>query len=1158
MVLVRRAKAWFMREFSIGMLSRGADSRFSYIVKFHLNSTLKNAEKLCTQPDGGPVFMKRIAAWCVLLMILAAAQGWAGDLSDEFQNPPAAARPWVWWFWINGNISREGITKDLEAMQKTGIGGALILEVVLGEPAGPVSFMSPQWRELFKHADAEARRLGLELDIQNDASWQGSGGPWIKPEQAMKMVVWSEVDVEGPCHFDQPLDQPRTVEGFYRDIAVQAIPATDGYRIEGMQSKAAYPADYPAIAGQGPLTQASLVHRDQVTNLSARMDAQGRLTWDVPAGKWTVLRFGYTCTGAKNIPAPASGIGLECDKMSPQGIEASFAGMMAKLCDDVGPARPGRGLRAVHIDSWENGSQNWTGRMPEEFRTRRGYDLEPYLAAMTGRVVDDPAVSERFLWDLRQTVSELIVDNYGKRMQQLAAERGLRFTVEAYGGPCDALPYAGISDEPQGEFWIGGLAAATCRGMVSAAHTYGKPVIGAEALTSVDQDRFLAHPASIKILNDRMFCMGINRMLFHRFVHQPWDVERRPGMGMGPTGFHYDRTQTWWDETGPWNLYLSRCQYLLRQGNYVADICFLQPEIPMMTWEQHNLPGYAWDECSAQAVLTRMSVKDGWLVLPDGMRYRVLVLPDQDFMSLKLLEKIKDLAGQGATVIGRPPLTTPGLGGYPQSDAKVQALAAQLWGDCDGSTVKERAYGKGRIVWITDPAQWLGQHGVGRDFSSQHPLRYLHRSMKGTDIYFVSNPRTSADTAPAIFRVQGKAPELWFPETGRMQKAPVYAALGDSTSVMLPLGPSGSVFVIFREPCGSKEDPVVRVQHNGQPLFAALIDPAEKPVPVTVEKAVYGVLEDPSRTCDLAAKVQAMFDAGKTDLEITPTLADKGDPAPGALKTLRCDALIAGQRASFSGQDTTLIDLAAFVGAAVPAGPQPPADIETDGTGRCVLSVWEAGLYALTAASGKTWSLDVPAVPAALDVTGAWELAFDPAWGGPAHLKLDQLVSLSEHPDPAVKYYSGSIIYHKKIQIPPQKNRKSRLFLDLGRVEVMAEVSLNGKSAGLLWKPPFCLDVTEFVQPGENDLTVKVVNLWPNRLIGDEQLAEDSPRNPDGTLKQWPQWLLENKPSPVGRFTFTTWSTWKKDDPLPPSGLIGPVRLRTRLDFVIPAKGWKK
>jgi len=444
----------------------------------------------------------------------------AGDpLENGFRQPPDAARPWVYWFWLNGNITRAGITADLEAMRRVGIGGALIMEVDQGVPVGPVDFMSPRWRALFRHVHAEAKRLGLEINMNDDAGWNGSGGPWIKPAEAMQQVVWTETNVTGPRHFVGKLPAPQRVADFYRDIIVQAIPTVGDYRIPSIETKAAFPRRAKLNVNTGAPAPTDIIQQESVTDITTKIDANGRLVWDVPAGRWTILRIGHTCTGAQNSPAPASGRGLECDKLSKAGIESNFAGMMAKLAADTGITKqrtPG-GLVATHIDSWENGSQNWTSQMRAEFQARRGYDMTPFLPVFTGRIVGSLEISDRFLWDVRRTVSELVIENYAGQFRRLANSHGMRFTVEAYGGPCDSIPYGGQADEPMGEFWTpSGAALPTCRGMASAGHIYGKPIIGAEAFTSGKQERWREHPALLKALGDRAFCDGINRFVFHR------------------------------------------------------------------------------------------------------------------------------------------------------------------------------------------------------------------------------------------------------------------------------------------------------------------------------------------------------------------------------------------------------------------------------------------------------------------------------------------------------------------------------------------------------------------------------------------------------------------------------------------------------------------
>lgn len=1145
---------------------------------------------------------------------------YADRWESSFQQPPASARPWVYWFWLNGNISSNGITADLEAMKRAGIGGVLIMEVDQGAPVGPVDFMSGRWRDLFKHVHHEARRLGLEVNMNDDAGWNGSGGPWIKPAQSMQKIVYTETNLVGPAHFTGLLPQPETVAGYYEDISLVAFPKVGAYRIENIKAKAAYETSYVGPAAENTLARDQVIDRKQIRNLHARMDAQGRLTWEVPEGEWTVLRLGHTSTGIENAPAPASGRGLECDKLGAAGIEANFNGMMARLAVDTG-LKPGQlrpGLVATHIDSWENGSQNWTARMREEFRQRRGYDLFDYLPVFSGRVVDTLEISERFLWDLRRTISELVVERYAGRMRELAHAHGLRFTVEAYGSPCDVIPYAGEGDEPMGEFWSPSGAMETCRGMASAAHVYGKPIIGAEAFTAGDQERWREHPGVLKALGDRAFCEGINRFVFHRYALQPWPGNPAPGMMMGPWGQHYERTETWWEMSPAWHEYLARCQFLLRQGHFAADLLYLQAEYPPHGVGEYRRAGYAWDECGREVVLNRMSVKDGRIVLPDSMHYRLLVLPDTPAMTPALLAKLKELVASGATVLGNPPRKSPSLDHYPECDQEVQRLAAELWRDCDGRKVKSRAFGKGKVLRGVEPEQALRNAGVPEDFTSGVPLRWIHRTTDKTDLYFVANPSPAAIVTTATFRVADRVPELWWPDSGRTERAKVYGTKSGLTTVALPLGPSASVFVVFRQPRGA-EDPVVRLTSSSQEILSAeprpvqvlikkaiygvlddpqrshdvrdqvqrRVDASETSFPVrlmaeggdpapgqvkslavdyeidghafsakaqddytihlnadhvavTVKKAVYGVLDDPKRTRDVRAKLQRLLDAGETAFPVA-RMADGDDPAFLVVKTLIADCEINGKPVTLRGTDPEILDVRPEATSVEPA-----ANVRAGKGHRQWLEAYRAGHYELQTAAGKNLTSEVTEVPEPEEVLGGWRVAFPSRQGAPLEAAFDRLISWPDHADAGIKYFSGTATYSKTLSLAPNRLSHGRkLYLDLGRVEVMARVKLNGKDLGILWKRPYRVDITSAARAGDNRLEVQVANLWPNRLVGDELLPEDSDRNPDGTLKSWPAWVLEGKVSPSGRQAFPMWRLWKKTDTLLPSGLIGPVKLQS-------------
>ncbi len=1053
-----------------------------------------------------------------LLFISAAllgAGGWpvsGDDLAGNFVNPPASARPWVYWFPLSGNLSSNGITADLEAMQRVGLGGVLYMETDQGAPAGPAQFGGPLWRSLFKHICSEAHRLGLEVNMNNDGGWCGSGGPWITPELSMQQVVWTATNMSGPLHFTGILSQPPSKMNFYRDIAVLAFPtpATD-YVIPGIQYKSAQESgEIPPRAVFAALPSEATIPRRRVVDLTSRLKGDGRLAWDVPAGRWTLMRLGHTTTGVENHPAPPGGLGLESDKLSKKASEAAFAGLMAKVIDDSRPlAGEGKTLVSTHIDSWETGSQNWTPLFREQFRRWRGYDLLPFLPVMTGRVVDNLEVSERFLWDVRKTVDDLLLENYAGQFQKMANRHGLRLSIEAYSGePAEDMAYGGRADEPMGEFWSWTRydAASSCTEMASAAHVYGKPILGAEAFTATDKEKWQGYPGSIKELGDWAFCEGINRFVFHRYALQPWtNPERPPGMSMGPWGLHYERTQTWWEQSKPWHEYLARCQFMLRQGLYAADLCFLEPEASPQGFHSpvksgYDRPGYGFDGCTAEVVLTRMSVQDGRLVLPDGMSYRMMVLPKAGTMTPRLLSKIKELVAAGATVVGAPPLKSPSLSDYPRCDEQVKRLAGQMWGT--GEPPEEptgRPFGKGKIIWggefrpsvepapspanqlssaktmlgnadsipnINSLCRLLAAMGVPPDFSFQAAdsspcLRFIHRVAGGTDLYFVANKNPRPEDAVCSFRLQGRRPELWRPDTGRFERVAAYDEQDGCVRLPIHFDPSGSVFVVFRDGKPVERNRITAVSRDDAPLLTTALTPSSR------------------EPFDVVA-------------------------------------------------------------------------LTRDQNGRLEAEVSRPGKYELKSADGQTRRFELEAVPQPLEIAGSWDLSFPPNWGAPEHVTLDRLISWSEHPDAGVKYFSGTATYSKTIHVPAsliEANR--RLYLDLGEVAVMAQVKLNGQDLGILWKAPYRLDVTSVLRLGDNDLEVKVVNLWINRLIGDEQLPEDSERKSNGTLKQWPAWLTKGQPSPTGRFTFTSWRLWKKDSTLVKSGLIGPVTLEATEKFVL-------
>jgi hypothetical protein len=1055
-----------------------------------------------------------------LLLLVAVIHAVRADsLEKNFLTPPPEARPWVYWFWNNGNVTSNGITADLEAMRRVGVGGVLIMDVFerFAPPRGTAEFMNPEWQDLFQFAVQEAGRLGLEINMANGPGWCGSSGPWITPELSMQMLVSTNIAVEGPARYSAALPLPFTGAKQRHDGFDSTIDYKDSYR------------DIAVLAF--PHTTNNLVPHESVTNLSARMDASGKLAWDVPPGSWIIQRIGHSTTGSSTRPPVAGGNGLECDKLSAEAMDAHFANMMGKLIERAGPLA-GKSLTATHIDSWEVGSQNWTPKFREEFIKRRGYDPIPWLPCVTGglsqkvkkRVVthyplnaDSQEVADRFRWDFNQTIAELLAENYSGRLAQLAHQHGLRYSIEGYNLPFgDEFTYTARADEPMTEFWTQtrpGLNETyrKAQEMASVAHVYGRAIVGAEAFTSGDHEMWKLTPADIKALGDYEFSQGVNRFVVHRYAHQPY-LDKAPGATMGPWGLHYERTQTWWELAGAWHEYLARCQQLLRQGKYVADLCYLRPELPNQGYFTPNPAppdGYRYDEMSAEALQSRVKVKGGRLVLPDGMSYRALVLPEQSAMTPALAATIKSLVKSGATVLGPRPAYSPSLQDYPACDETVAKLGGEVWGACDGKSVTQHRFGKGQVFWGQSLGEVLRNLGVPPDFASTAKLNWIHRRDGDADIYFVANPSSAGVEAQCAFRVTGRAPEFWNPETGDITLAAAYQTTRSNTVVPLHLDPSGSLFVVFRKPARSF-DPVVSFSRDGKSLFAA-----PKPPKIVIEKAIYGVPGDAQRTRDVRAKLQAMVDEGTIEFTVAE-LARGDDPAFGVVKTLNVEFTADGVPAKVSGQDTDSLNLAQSQGAQPRA-----AEVRRDARGNLSLVPREPGRYELTTAKGATARINLPSLPEPRELTGPWEISFPPNWGAPEAVILPKLASWSDSEVEGVKHFSGVATYTKTFDWVPPENAKpaEEFWLDLGDVKVMAGVKLNGKDLGTLWRPPYRVNVTGVLQAGKNSLEIRVANLWPNRLIGDAALPEKE------------------------RHTWSSWQPFTRDMPLLPSGLLGPVSL---------------
>ncbi|MBI5708505.1 MAG: hypothetical protein HZC36_16090 [Armatimonadetes bacterium] len=1096
-------------------------------------------------------------------LIVSQGTATAQSLERLFISPPPEARPWVYWMVMDGNFTAEGISADLQAMKQAGIGGAILLEVDVGVPRGPVRFMSEPWQRLVKHALSEADRLGIQIALGAGPGWCGTGGPWVKPENSMQHLVGSETQATGPVRFDAVLAKPAprrpffgeatlTPElreawlGFYRDVAVLAFRTPSGdYRIPDIDEKALYyRAPYSSQPGVKPyllpdrrkLPASECIPAKSVIDLTSKLTPEGRLVWDVPPGEWTIVRFGRRITGQTTRPAPEPGLGLESDKFDRAGLDAHFDSFIETLLKVTGePAHRDRGLTTIHFDSWEMGSQNWSARFREEFRQRRGYDPLRYLPAMLGRVVESVEVTERFLWDLRRTAQELVIENHAIRLKELSRKHGLQLSIEPYDlNPAGDLALGGVADAPQCEFWSRGFNTTySAFEAVSAAHTMGRKIVGAEAFTS-DGDAWQLDPAMLKAQGDWALCAGINRFIFHRYAHQPW-LDRFPGMTFGPYGVHWDRTQTWWPMASGYHTYLARCQAMLRRGLPVADILYLDAEGAPNVFRapaSATLPGhpdrrgYSFDGCAPQALIERASVKGGRLVFPDGMSYRLLVLPRTNAMSPQLLRKIKALVEAGATVVGSPPSRAQGLQNYPQSDAEVNRLAAALWAgkrvirDEKPAALARPAIADAKWIWYPEgnPAVSapVGSRMFLRKFELPGQVKQASFSMTADNRFelLVNGKRAaSGDNFHTI--VTADVAGMLKPGKNVIQvvaqndgTSPNPAGLIGALKVTLANGTSQVVLTdkqwLSAMPGEADGRPAAELGAIGAgPWGLAAVDVSPELYPPYSRTA--RILEQKGVAPDFEADADLRY-IHRTEPGEEVYFVGNRTAAP---VSANCRFRVAGLRPEIWDPMT---------------GERRPLPEYREAGGRTIVPLrFESGeaYFVVFRRGPKVTGPNFAKFTPMAELKGQWEVSFDPNWGGPAEpVIFEKLEDWTKRAEDQIRFYSGMATYRKTFDAPFAGKHQGQTVLDLGPVKNQARVNLNGRDLGIVWCAPWRASIPSgLLKAKSNTLKIEVANLWPNRLIKDSGLPEER------------------------RLTRTTWNPYKPTDALLPSGLFGPVRV---------------
>jgi len=1048
---------------------------------------------------------------------------------EQFAQPASHNRPETWFHFIGGNVSTQGITADMEAIASAGLSGVQLFHGQFGgkwpETGEPIACLSEKWDGAVKHTAEEARRLGLRFTMQNCPGWAMAGGPWVAASNAMRTLVWSRLDVPGNAPITNALlrPQPSTeVWRDYRDIAVLAFPTPRDDTNQPLKplsvrsnreelpwldcltgqltkkmSLAPDKTNNPTwveITFEKPVTIRSLelppvqqmnhgwcyvpgitvtleakvndkfqtlletaltpsswqdkqpitlavseassqtyrirfnnkhdlglsfirlwsaarknsweseacwtlraierncaqphqspdtwLDASSIVDLTPHMDAQGQLTWTPPAATaWTILRIGHVNAGYKNGPAPAEGTGWECDKLSASGANQHFAGYIGRLTSATGPLANNL-LNGMLLDSWECNTQTWTQHMESEFQKQNGYPLRTWLPSLLGYVIKDPETTTRFLRDWRGTINDLVVNQFFGRMVELGHKNKLTVSYETAAGdifPTDILEYYKYADIPMCEFWqplsesyVGSLNFKPIKPCASAARLYGKPRVAAEAFTSFALT-WNEHFCMLKEVANINIVEGITHPVFHTYTHNPQIGFLPPGTSFGAQiGTPFLRGQTWWKDLRGFTDYLSRCTYLLERGKPVSDVLwYLGDEINHKPDQLAPFPaGFKYDYCNPDALLTRLSVKDGQIVTPDGIRYSVLWMPDCPRMLPQTLEKIRDLVKAGATIIGNQPAGLATLVDEKEAQARLNRAIEELWNPSSvGARDVIRNVGKGRVIEGLPLEKALQHLAIIPDVIGGDAL-WLHRRTEGADWYFVCPPEGKAFKGTLRFRSTGCV-ELWNPVTGRASRM-ASKSEDNQTLVTLDLVQAESCFVIFRH---DREYKPMKIREQPEPIQLALKNP--------------------------------------------------------------------------------------------------------------------------------------------------WTLHFPKGWGAPESVQITELKAWKDLPLSAeARAFSGTVTYTTTFTMAPTQ-KMSSVLLDLGAVDMTARVTLNGKPVGLLWCKPYCLDVSEAIQSGDNTLTVEVTSTWHNRLVYDAGV-------PEAERKTW------------------TIAGPKKEASLSTSGLLGPVVIRVR------------
>jgi hypothetical protein len=710
-------------------------------------------------------------------------------LEDGFADPPPISRVQCWWQCHGSAFTKAEITRQLEQFRDKGMGGVTIKDT-LAMPRTPetghiedVAFMSGLWLDMFAHIVSECARMGLICRSRLGSGWN-AGGPWVTPQASSQEMQFAEsANLNGPGRFEGTI--PRDEEG---------NPTHD------------------ALQGERAFVLAVRHDGDAVVDLTSRVSGDGSLAWGIPEGQWRLLSCFMAPSGIALLSASPSGHGLHHDHLSEAGTDLQLKLVAEPMLETLGGFEE-TAFDGFNCDSWELGKPTWTPGFRETFMARRGYDPVPYLPVLA-KVEQDrfhspkiaPGISEegmRFLFDLRTTVCDLIVETHYRRVSDWCRAHGVALEAEAGGGPSHGLPKdfmkaQGAVDIPMGEFWMGGRSYVKIAS--SAAHAYGKRLVALESFTET-QNHFAIAPSAMKRRADEAFLLGGNYFTAAVVEYSPQEAGL-PGW-VHNAGPHLNHTQTWWPLARPFFDYMARCCFLLQSGRDVADVAvyytFRTGETSLWAAPPDDDLGkrskaFAFDYVNDDLVQRHMHVEAGRVVLNSGASYQILyaIPTPEPTMPLETIEAILRIAKQGAMVVwaGKKPERCPGLTGYPECDDAFKQAAEALWALPNFTHFENHDYN--RLV----PLLEASEHPPSWKTEGDEPLRFVHRRTENADIFFVVNRPEHPVSTRVVFRVSGRSPQLWDPVSGG-KSAVSCETTSDSARIPLDLPGFGSTFVVF-------------------------------------------------------------------------------------------------------------------------------------------------------------------------------------------------------------------------------------------------------------------------------------------------------------------------------------------------------------------------